>query len=260
MRSDVDVIEQVTATHVVADENFSNGPIGGEDDDDDTDATISPIIVQLICDEDVAVSAGLAWVGRSAACSHFVATCDHHAVPEFLQRFLSDQPAGTEKMMPTPWSRLGYYRAAAPHMLKSVAEQGFDIGAAPEQFQFSFRSVVYRIPTAKGYLFYKATAVESDEVARTNAVVQHFPEHTPHIMCTIPRLHATLTLDFGQTLSKLCFVPQIKQPAAGYEDRADVAAHILRQWARIQKKSATLAGHSRQVTFRSKTGHGWKKD
>lgn len=191
------------------------------------------LVIVEVATEQLFTPGELVRVGITEALDEIVRTCEHSAVAEHLRLFVSQSMSDSPKKDCLPWYNLGYYGKAF-RLIETILENTqYFSKKVPEQFRFSIRSVVYRIPTPPGFLFFKVTRPESNEIRRTEIITRLFPDFTATLVALRANLDVIITSDFGPPISHLCF----GSPAVGYEDFGDVADRILRQWATMQQRS-----------------------
>lgn len=197
---------------------------------------VSLVVAEAIS-EHMFVPKNLISVDRKDVFDVMEQVCEHSAILEFVQSLVSQIRDESRAKKHLPWYGLGYFRKILPSLTTVLGENGYVRTGTPQQVRFSVRSVVYRIPTAKGNVYFKAVPEGSNEIVQTRAILQLFPDVTSTLVAMSADLNGIFMLDVGLTTSNLCFAPPSGKPAVGYQDQAKFAGLILQQWASIQQPS-----------------------
>lgn len=159
----------------------------------------------------------------------------HPAVLKFLKSFLSAGSSPETKRI--PWCCPACYDKFLPIIDNILGQSERTRNGDPQQYETSNRSVVYRIPTNQGTVYFKAVLEGSTEVAQTLCIGELFPDASPTIIGDAGGLNAFISADFGPTVSKLFFDVRLVDGKLRGEYDAHVARLILQQWAHMQQGS-----------------------
>ncbi|PXF39730.1 hypothetical protein BWQ96_10568 [Gracilariopsis chorda] len=213
--------------HIVEHQRFYSG---GND---------SYIIASLVIVEDISdsmiMSGNLQSIEWKQCPQVLEQVCKHSAVSDFLQSFLHDPSPYLRGKQHLPWYEIGFYPKMLPKMQSILQEKGIEITDSPEQFQFSYRAAIYRIPTSRGRVFVKFVSWTNKEIAKMSGILNIVPHTTDFVFHSSLELNSFFSFDFGLSMNDLCFVLRCKKAVAGYEDQHAIASEVLTQWASIQQ-------------------------
>lgn len=171
--------------------------------------------------------------------------CVHSAVLLYLRHFTARSESEGIGAHSAPWCILGYYSkmlASVDRALGNSKGSSYDRVGPLEQIHFSHLSVVYRILTTNGCLYFKVVREDSNELVQTQAITRIFPDRTSQLIASCPDINGIIMADVGPNMFDVCFSPMLSAPAVGYEDETKVAGLILQQWASFQQRSLSHIG------------------
>jgi hypothetical protein len=123
--------------------------------------------------------AGARWVERDELAGLPLAVPEHREVIETWLREIEDgAPPGR-----VPWARPGWHDTAMTWVAEHLARLGHTPTGLAEQVRVSIWSTVYRVPTDRGPLYFKAASPTFGfEPALTRTLAGLFPSFTPEVL------------------------------------------------------------------------------
>jgi hypothetical protein len=199
-----------------------------------------------------AAPAGARWVSSEEAVRLPLVVPEQRAL---ILAYLAEQQAPPPALR-EPWAVPGWLPAVEARVAEQLGRLGYT-GAGPlQQAQLSHSSCVYRAPTTRGLLYFKAvTPVFGFEPALTTALGRWNPAHAPQALAADPDRCWLLLADAGALLRDLTYAdhdltrwePMLRQYAAFQQAQIPRAAELLalgcpdRRLARLPDLFDTLA-------------------
>ncbi|HYF61183.1 MAG TPA: phosphotransferase [Herpetosiphonaceae bacterium] len=144
-----------------------------------------------------------------------------------LESWLGELAPGAAPPLRPPWARPGWYAAASAWIADELGRLGLEPAGWPEQVKSWSLSCILRAPTAGGPVYFKVTnpsGLMANEAVVTAGLAELFPDVLPRLLATRPDQGWMLLADFGQEI--------------GWEGASDIRAAALREFARLQQRSA----------------------
>ena len=147
--------------------------------------------------------------------------------------------AGRQEPAPAqrePWAEPGWLPAVEAWVREQLDRLGLVASGPLQQAQLSHSSCVYRAPTTRGALYFKAvTPVFAFEPDLTAALGRWDPAHAPQALATAPERHWMLLADAGALLRDLTYAdhdltrwePMLRQFAAFQKAHTARTAELL---------------------------------
>lgn len=161
---------------------------------------------------------------------------DHFGVPptlaEVVRTALAEAESGMAPPSRRPWERPGWHSRAEEWIRAAAAEHGYTAAGPVEDIRTWSISRVLRLPTDRGYLYFKASGgsrLFCREAVVTDVLARRFPAHIPPPIAIDPDRSWILTPDFGEPI--------------GNDSSTAHRAEALRQLAKLQVEASASVGH-----------------
>lgn len=127
---------------------------------------------------------------------------DHRDV---IEEYLRELETGITPQLRQPWEHRGWFAVAACWIAETLGSLDYEMIAPPEQVRWWSLSCVLRIATARGDVYFKASARQpffANEPSLLRYLAHLYPEHVPTILAADPLNGWMLLGDVGPTLGK----------------------------------------------------------
>jgi Phosphotransferase enzyme family len=167
----------------------------------------------------------LHWIGAEQMAEVMLS---HPARSGDLLRVLQEIASGSAPPQRALWEQPGWLRLAEAWIHSQLAQLGNPASGQLEQVKHWFLSCIWRIPTAQGWVYFKATngsALMVNEAALTQTLFQLFPAVMPQPLASDPARDWLLLADFGSEI--------------GWEASVETRAAALTAFAHLQIASVS---------------------